>query len=89
MTSGIQGTGPYSKLKSLRSEASDLKYEIEMKDPGPRTLKKLRMQLIENARQIKELLEIIKSEKLPTQSEIDAGPHAGIGLVPEDYSTLK
>ena len=68
MTAGIQGTGPYSKLKELRFNAKKIKYEIEMKDPGPRQLKNLRMRLVENALEIKDLLQSIKQDA-PTPKE--------------------
>ena len=55
MTSGIQGTGPYSKLRELRFVANKIKYEIEMKSPGPRKLKELQRRLVQITLGIKEL----------------------------------
>ncbi len=63
MTTGIQGTGPYSKLRDLRVTAKQIKYEIEMKDPGPRKLKALRTQAAATAKEIKALLAAIKAER--------------------------
>lgn len=60
MTTGIQGSGPYSKLRDLRTTAKHIKYEIEMKAPGPRKLKDLQKRQSENALEIRELLAEIK-----------------------------
>jgi CHAD domain-containing protein len=63
MTAGIQGTGPYSKLKHLRYEAKKCRYEIEMLSPGPRKLKRLRAWAVEIAGDIAILNAEIKAEK--------------------------
>lgn len=45
MTAGIQGTGPYAKLKNLRRQVQDIKYEIEWFAETPRKLRALNQRL--------------------------------------------
>lgn len=65
MTAGIEGTGPYSKLKRLRHDAKKCRYEIEMLSPGPRTLKRLQAWSVEIARDIAFVNAQIKADKQP------------------------
>lgn len=65
MTTGIYGTGPYGRIRSLRRDIKDFKYELELMARGIRRKSKeeeawLR-HLIEERRQ--EIREIQKQEK--------------------------
>lgn len=58
MTSGIQGTGPYSKIRSLRRDISDCKYELGLVSEGmkrPLSKKTLERTIAEKRAIIKEI----------------------------------
>ncbi len=63
MTAGIQGSGPYSKLKDLRFRARSLKQELAARPMGPRTRKRLERELRDLQLQLKEVNAEIRGAK--------------------------
>jgi hypothetical protein len=63
MTTGIEGTGPYARLRDLRTQAKQYKYEITMLSPRPRRLASLKDALTEAKSQIAAINLEIKAGK--------------------------
>lgn len=71
MTSGIQGTGPYSKLRDLRFEKRQLQGELDNRPMGSRTRKRKERELRLLKSKIREVNEEIAVAK---QKTVDSAP---------------
>ncbi len=69
MTLGVYGTGPYGKLRSLRSEVRNIEYELWMMEQGHKGKKYKKgyeRRLVELKVEIKQVLKEIKKAKKRT-----------------------
>lgn len=63
MTAGIQGTGPYSRLRDLRFQVRNLANELALRPMGSRMKKRKEAELRILRQQLKELNEEIRKVK--------------------------